>query len=839
MPVLRSQFGGINSDLDANRLPSGTADIAINIDLSSGELAKRGGFAVFSAAVSGTTAVKNLFAAGFSSGQYHVVAKLADGRLYRRQVYPTDAGAFSAIETSHTHVGTDPGWGYLWADRFHYGDSGGISRWNPSVHGGVAYRDGLPKATTPVGFFAAGGEKEGLYHLHQAYRNSVTMEEGVVSTPSNLVECHYGDDTGGIGVLLGSLDGPYEGDSHVVYSTLGHTEYLEGETSVECFSYVAYEDVVTPLATAGCNKADHVLDHTLRFTNAGGEPPAAAIGCYTGSRAVYGGIPGNSKILYSIPGKPTMVPQNVTYTVGGDKRTVYPKPYLAEIQCPGEAVRALAHGGGATIALTPTRAYRLLAQNDGQLYATDSRTGNGACSVTAAVGTANGVHAIGYGTWVFIGQEGATDLAENRFSQLLLESADPSKTVMGYYGYKDQVWAAVVRTGDTEAQRILVWDIAAGKNGAMTVFDLACLGTRATMTTAFDGSNNDLTFTAERPGAYGNGITIAYSSTATAAGKEAVSVSGTAITVTMKAGATTAAQIAAAWVKCPDAMALASCANKGGDDGSGTISALAFTSLSGGAPGIKASWTTAFSGSNNDVKFEAVTAGAGGNSIRVKFNLGAASAAVESVTVSGSDITVNIRADATLASRVVTLWAASAEAVALATCALAAGNDGSGTIPMMGPTALASGADDEGITAMAELALPGTTPVMLVGTSKGRVLKYPSGTTDAGSAFGARYRGHWGQERVMFNQRLRSVQVHGDTGVNAAVSVALRGKLTSTADVDAVGQQIRITNGWQNLKATFDRQDARIFQADFCSDQAAGAWSIRDLIWHLDNMDAK
>jgi hypothetical protein len=747
MPTLHSTFQGLNTDVDMNRLPSGTADLAVNVDLAVGALAKRAGFSEWDASVSGgDSAVLGLFQMGFATGDYYVIAKCADGKLYQRNTYPTDAAAFTVVTSVWAHVVDEGGWGYGWADRFHYVDSGGASRWHPTNPLFTkALKDGLPRPVAPTAIPSSPGAKEGMYHFHYAFRNSKTLEEGAVSTPSGLVECHIDNDQGAAAVIMSVLPRlAYECDQHVIYSTMGHTEYIDdAETPAECFSFVAYEEVVLTYPAnpqGGAHKADHVLDHTLRFTNAGGEPPAAPIGCFTGSRAVYAGNTGVTGsqpelIRYSIPGMPTMVPQNQHYlrtTIQGaeDSRTVYPKPYLAEIKVPSGTIVAMAYGGGVVGAFSETEAFRILTQNDGQMYMASAKVAVSVSSAKAAVGSKDGVHCVGYGNWLFMTHENSHDLAKDRFAELLKQTPDPSKTVTGYYSYADQVWAAVVPVGGTLAQRILVWDRTVGRGGAMVAYDLACLGTRAARTTEFAWTYCNLTFTAERPGNKGNDISVIFVSDAVA-GSESVTVNGFTVTVHLLASTTTGNAVVTAWQKNPDAMALASVKVKTGDPGTLPVPA---------------------------------------------------------------------------ASRFY----------------------------------LVMGDDDEGITCMCEMVTPKAVPVMLLGTTKGRILKYPSGTTDDGEAFAARYRGYWGQERVMFNQRIGAIQLHGNAGVTNNVTLATRCLLTSTsATAVRYAQRLVLNDGWQTLKATFDRLDGRIFQIDLCSDQSAGAWSIRDMICTLKNMDAK
>lgn len=111
--------------------------------------------------------------------------------------------------------------------------------------------------------------------------------------------------------------------------------------------------------------------------------------------------------------------------------------------------------------------------------------------------------------------------------------------------------------------------------------------TAATLSTALTGNNNDLLFTAVTAGADGNDITIRYVDPAAISQALAVSVLGTAITVSLAtdgAGAitSTAAQVDAAIDALPAAAALVTPANKAANDGTGVVTALAATALTGG-----------------------------------------------------------------------------------------------------------------------------------------------------------------------------------------------------------------------------------------------------------------
>jgi len=110
-------------------------------------------------------------------------------------------------------------------------------------------------------------------------------------------------------------------------------------------------------------------------------------------------------------------------------------------------------------------------------------------------------------------------------------------------------------------------------------------GTASALTTALTGANNDLVYTARQIAADADAITIAYVNPGVLASLS-VSVIGRAISVTLAhdglAITSTAAQVAAAIAALPAADALVSVANAAGSDGTGVVTALTATHLSGG-----------------------------------------------------------------------------------------------------------------------------------------------------------------------------------------------------------------------------------------------------------------
>jgi len=111
--------------------------------------------------------------------------------------------------------------------------------------------------------------------------------------------------------------------------------------------------------------------------------------------------------------------------------------------------------------------------------------------------------------------------------------------------------------------------------------------------------------------------------------------------------------------------------------------------------GHAASLTTALTGTNNDLVYDALGRGTGGNSVTVTYVVAGASTAL-TVSVSGNAITVNVATDGasaatSTAAQVAAAVAASAPATALVRVSNAAGNDGTGVVTAMSVTSLAGG----------------------------------------------------------------------------------------------------------------------------------------------------
>ena len=768
MPSLKVPFRGLNTSMYPHRVPSGTADRAVNVTLYDGDLQRRKGFTELEddvAADGHEHDVLNACIAHFADGDVYIVCKLADGTLRQRKIYPADAGSFTTISTSINHTGSDRGWFFMWADRLHYFDRIGGSSWNPDVNSGTAYKAGLPRPLVgPIIGAAAGGEKEGRYHVAAVYYNSATDEFGQLSSMqtggSMPLECRIADNTGGIAISNWKTGdaipggGNYTADqtlrdhteaikhewTHVAFfSSMGHTEYIGLGSGVECFSYRLYMDAMLGIGEAGppgLNKADHVLSIHDIATNAGGEPPLSIFGCYDGEQAIYGGIYSGANLVvgevqYSLVNHPTQVPSNHTYSIGGDSKTLVPKPWVGKLML-GTAGKLtdIVAGGGAIVAFTPTSATLLDKGGDGRLWPRLLEGSKGCIATGAAVGGPRGIHAMGNRSWLAIGSGARLDLATKRIEPTLAEIPEARRgfAVAARYGYRDQVWMAVVRPIGLVAQRILIYD---ESNNEFTTFDPACLGTRGSYSTSQAGGDNDLTFTAEAPGTPSTGISVEFTTGGTA-GRESITVTALAIVIAIEAGVSTGQDVMDAFNLCADAVALATCTLKDGNDGTGTLpGAIAETSLSVGS--------------------------------------------------------------------------------------------------------------DEAILAMCELALPNAEPQMLLFTDIGRVLQYPDGDEDeavAGLAsYASDWRGYFFQEFVNRDQRLCEVRTHAGTNVSGNVRLGVRAMRTADESLTPRGKVIQKSSLVDRAGVEFVPLQGNLFQLQFFSPHTVTAqWTIRDLALRTEMM---
>lgn len=118
--------------------------------------------------------------------------------------------------------------------------------------------------------------------------------------------------------------------------------------------------------------------------------------------------------------------------------------------------------------------------------------------------------------------------------------------------------------------------------------------TAATLSTSMTGTNNDVTLTAVTAGTSGNSITLTLVDPSANDQAISVSVDGTDITVNLATDGggsitTTATQLIAAIEGNAAASALVTIDNKGSDNGSGVVTALSESALTGGL-----NWTEKF-----------------------------------------------------------------------------------------------------------------------------------------------------------------------------------------------------------------------------------------------------
>lgn len=482
---LRTTFGGVNTDLPPGRTVSGTADVGLNVVVERGILQKRYGFDQFQANVTGSAdAIKNLFVATFAGGDTYVIAK-AGGKLWHRK---TNANSFTEITGGYTHHATDPGWGFMWKDYFHYCDRSGMTRWNPDKYTSVAKKAGVPQPGTALVCSTTSAAppwyKSGSYKATYGYKNSETEEEGVVAVLSNGVTC----DSSGTILTVDSTtwDAVQASSERDTYANVDQAQFYTTNGAGDLRR--AYKEILITVVTNITQLAKPDVQKSLNdfYRNDGGEPPFAAVGCFTGNQqAIYGNIyesatlvPG--RLAFSKVGFPCMVPKKVDISVDAGKIDYYePFPWEGKNNnaIAGQTLN-IAYGGGQCYLFTPTHTYRL--PDGGYVTPVLIDPVHGADGTMAMCGTRDSVHAINNGTWNRL-YGGIKDVAQDRFATLLAQTpaAYRSLTVMAYRSDANQVWAAVTKSTGTAPTRILVLDI---DQDAMTYFDLAGLAAGESIT---------------------------------------------------------------------------------------------------------------------------------------------------------------------------------------------------------------------------------------------------------------------------------------------------------------------------------------------------------------------
>lgn len=181
----------------------------------------------------------------------------------------------------------------------------------------------------------------------------------------------------------------------------------------------------------------------------------------------------------------------------------------------------------------------------------------------------------------------------------------------------------------------------------------------ATLSTNLTGTNNDLTFTALAGGSAGNGINVTYVDPAAASAALSVETDFQDITVNLAT-----------------------------------------------ADPVASTLETNLTGTNNDIKLTAQTAGVDGDNITLTIVDPAGNDAVLEVTVDGTDITVNCATDGSsaitsTAAQVMAAINDNEDAFALVVASLKTGNDGTGVVTALSETPLASGSDGGSIISTA------------------------------------------------------------------------------------------------------------------------------------------
>lgn len=146
------------------------------------------------------------------------------------------------------------------------------------------------------------------------------------------------------------------------------------------------------------------------------------------------------------------------------------------------------------------------------------------------------------------------------------------------------------------------------------------------------------------------------------------------------------------------------------DDPTTTVSVAgqAITVGLGYQPLTASSYSTNLTGSNNDLTFTAVTAGADGDDITIAYIDPSANSATLSVDVTDTDIVVNLATNGSgaitsTANQVKAAIQAKAEAAALVSVALKTGNTGAGVVTALAETNLAGGYDAEIVATLSDI----------------------------------------------------------------------------------------------------------------------------------------
>ena len=492
MPHLRATFRDLNTERNANVLPSGTAEESLNVVIDGTTLRGREGFATFDSGPG--HAILNMFVAKFANGETWVVCKCTDGKLYAKEFDPTPGSWSAIVDKWSGHHASDRGWFQMWADRMYFSDRNGVTKWHPDDG---TWKAGILPPPTPAVEVATPGGKEGYYHVYCTRVNSKTKEESVLSLMSNGVTTMLSEGYGGIDITAGSWTSVTTGSANDefdrihVYCSLGNTEYIGLGDGLEQFSYRAYlEFVITKSGTwpgaPGLAKADFAQDRSSRCTNSGVPAPGSRTGFYNGQRAVYldvypGGVSWPGAAMFSLSGMPSMVPTLNIYSHSGtidDMTLIRPRPWEGVVWCGFSGpITGCGAVGDKFLVFTRTETWWLLPSSDGRLHPVLADQAHGAMSDRAVVTTGAAVHALANNAWLRASRAGIENIARHRFTPTIeaIPAAYRTASVAGKYTHRDEVWMAIVPNEDeTKANRILIWDEA--RNGMMGIFEPANIG---------------------------------------------------------------------------------------------------------------------------------------------------------------------------------------------------------------------------------------------------------------------------------------------------------------------------------------------------------------------------
>ena len=874
MADLRTQFRGLNTEVHPHHLPSGTADRAVNVVIGPQGLARRMGVDQYEDDVKGSStadSILNVWTASFANGSVYVLAKCG-ATLYRRQLHPTAAATFTAITGGWAGATGERGWGFVWADRFYWGDTHGINKWHPIKNAGVAYKAGLPLPSTGLTVSAIADTAgvcgmAGSYRAAYALMNYATGEEGVISNQNQTaIVCSVGTLAFGITNFYTAGNPPtgisqlytaYEWDRAVLYRTEGHTEKIGAANT---YSFRLFRDWAVPrnlAANPALVKADHVLDKQEFARNSGGEPPGAGIGCFDGNgRAVYGQVHDGTYATYEFD--PTGDNNGLLFTAktagsAGNNVTigvtvsdaeailivdeqVDPLPAAATA---GPNIVIWINSGVSTansiIALFNAYA-PAVALASIELLPNDAVGNTGAGTIST--GLASLTHFTGGGEMV----GGALTPARVYYSLPTFPAMVPRDVMYSLVGdyreFAPKPWRGRMDVGMTGH----IVALAAGGNTILALGE-------TTMHELVPAGDGRLIPVLRHPsvGACGKAAACGAPGAIYAFGRKSI--------IKARSGAwrdLAEQRLGPTLDELPEAARADIVAAHYGYEGQvwfalphvgGTKNQRVliydetlddFYTFDLACLGTRATLATAFSGANNDLTFTAEKPGVLGNSIYVTIQAGG-TAGQETVTVTGNEIVLTVSIGSTTAAQVLAAWNLSGDAAALAACALTSGNDGTGLVAALSRTALASGASDEGITAMCECAVPDAAPVMLLATDKGRILQYPGTTAlDSGAAYAARWRGYFNQERVGSEHQLDGLTVHTGTSVSGNVRVGCRALQTAKEDVPQVAALMQKSTGVEHPSAWFDRTFGNLFQLEFFSPQSVVAqWKVEDLVLDL------